>query len=363
MRQFLGVAMGSAWIFAGCAPADEPLQEASWLQSAYFDWDLFNHRVSALRFGFAGEDVELAVVGGTSTTNTPADLDDTCDPSTCQEFPFEDVSFAQIGWGRVVSDEVVMGLGTVTLEVPQGGATGQFDIALPRIPEGEVVALLAGFTVNTDHPLSGDEPACYRPEYGWHPRRFTLAIDAITIDEPSDKGIVEVTARFDAGPTLEPERACIDDVVSRSVVTVEVDVLLLAGVDDVSTEVVNSSATYPIGPGGRREPAAQPEVAPSPLETNAPLVGWSSLDFAFDSGEDRGSYLRSFGFVLGPDGAAGVATNFSPFTQLTDFAYAFEGTLEALQLDGDIETGTVTVERLLPSLDGSDQPVVQRFSR
>lgn len=308
------------WMWVACSSQPVGGQEALWMQSAYFDWDLFNHRVSALRFGFAGDDAELAVVGGTSTTNTPADLEDVCDPSTCFELPFEDRAFTEFGWGRLVADEAAIGVGAVALEVPPGGASGTVDIALPDVPAGEITALLAGFALDTDRALSG-EPACYRPEYGWHPRRFAIAIDAVSVDEATNVGTVEVSAQFDPGPSFEDERACIDDVVERSVVGVTVDVVLLVGVDAVTTETVTSAADYPLGPGGRLDPDPQPEVAPLPLVADAPVLGWSSLDFAFDSGADgRGSYLRSLGVVLEDGGAAGIATNFSPRTQLTGFA-------------------------------------------
>lgn len=348
----------------GCTPTGlEETQEALWLQGAYFDWNLFNHRVSALRFGFAGQDAEIAVVGGTSTTNTPAELDPGCDPSTCAEFPFEDQSFARLRWGRLVSDQVAVGVGTVHLEVPVGGSTERLDIALPAVPEGAVAAVIAGFSVDTDRPLSGDEPACYRPEYGWHPRRFAIALGNVTVDASTRLGTVEVTAQFDPGPTFEPSRACIDAVFERAVVGITVDVLFIAGATSRTSETVTSGATYPRGPGGRTAPDPQPEVEPSPLSAQAPFLGWSRMDFAFDSEEGRGSYLRSLGFELGDGGAAGMATNFSPFTQLTGFSYAFEGTVEALEFEGVVETGIVTVERLVPTLDENRGPVWQTFER
>ena len=230
-----GGIMFAAWMWlVACAPVEEPAeletQEALWLQGAYFNWRFFNHRVSALRFGFSDDDVEVGVIGGTSTTNTPADLEPTCSSATCFELPFEDDSTVRVGWGHLRTDTVAVGTATVALDVPQGGAVGAIDIELPAVPGGEVTALLTGFTVNTDRPLAGDEPACYRPEYGWHPRRFAIEILDVSLDEEARTGTVEVAAQFDPGPSLEAQRACIDDVFERSLVAVSVDVMLLVGV-------------------------------------------------------------------------------------------------------------------------------------
>ena len=131
----------------------------------------------------------------------------------------------------------------------------------------------------------------------------------------------------------------------------------------MTSETVTSEATYPYGEGERRDPDEQPEVLPSALGVSAPVVGWSGIDFTFDSGDGRGSYLRSFGFELDEGGAAGVATNFSPRTQLSGFAYTFEGTVEAVELDADVQTGLVVVEELIPELDGAHDPVFARVPR
>ena len=345
------------WALAGCTSLEE--QDALWMRGAYFDWDLFNHRVSVLRFGFAGDEAEFAVVGGTSTTATPADLDDACDPMTCQEFPFADTSRVRLGWGRIVTDDAALGTATVSLDVPQQGASESVTVELPASPSGEVTALITGFSLDTDHPLSG-ETSCYRPEYGWHPRNFGLFIDDVTLDGKT--ATVEVTARFAPGITLEVERECIDEVFERSVVTMTVDVLVLAGVDAVSDGPVFSEATYTYG-NGPLDPDPQEEVGPTALDISGTIVGWAGLDFAFDSGDDRGSYLRSFGFEIGDGGAAGIATNFSPLTQLTPFAYTFEGMVRAVELEGTVETGTVQVDELEPTLDGNEDAVLQSFPR
>ncbi|MEO0606389.1 MAG: hypothetical protein AAF211_33485 [Myxococcota bacterium] len=300
------------WMLAGCTSLET--QEALFVQGAYFDWVGFNHRVSALRFGFADDEAELAIIGGTSTTGTPADLDDGCDPATCDEFPFDDDAEVRLGWAQLTTDTVALGTGTVTLEVPRGGASGSVDIELPAAPSGELTALLRGYTLDTDVPYTG-EPGCYRPEYGWHPQNFRLAIDDVT--RAGRTATVTVSAQFDPGPSFEEERLCIDEVFERAVIAMSVDVLVLAGADGVTDETVTASAEYSYG-NGPFQPDPQEEVAPTPIAAGAPVIGWSSVDFAFDSGADgRGTYLRSFGFEITEAGATGIATNFSPVTQLT----------------------------------------------
>ena len=361
--------MMTLWlVWAGCSPQEAlEVQEALWLQEAHFEWQTFNHRLSAMRYGFAGDEAELAVVGGTSTTGRVDPLEQECDPDGCSEFPFLDPADVRLGWGRLVTDQAALGTATVALDVTADGATATVDVPLPASPRGEVTAILTGFSLDTDRPLTGGE-ACYRPAYGWHPRQLGITLGEIALARATDTATVEVTARFAAGPSFEAIRACIDEVVGEAVVGMTVDLLVLAGVDEVVEHEVRSEAAYELGEGGRRDPDTQRPPRPAPLESTAPVMGWSRVDFAFDSAQNasedgRGSYLRTLGFALGDDGAVGVATNFSPPTQLTGFAYAFEGTVRAIDVAGEVETGTVVVEGLRPDLDEAGRPVVHAVAR
>lgn len=96
-------------VLTGCSTLPE--QEATWLQGAYYDWELFNHRVSYIHFA-VDEALETSVIGGTSTTFPsffPPDLPDGCDPNACDELPFGDVADLRAGWGRITTDEVGLG--------------------------------------------------------------------------------------------------------------------------------------------------------------------------------------------------------------------------------------------------------------
>lgn len=343
--------------WASLACTSLPEQEATTMTGAYFAWVDFNHRVSTLRFGVDDTDAELAVIGGTSTTNTPPDLDATCNPDECDEIPALDRSLVRLGWSRLTTDTVALGTGSVALDVPRGGATGTVAIELPRGATGPATAILRGFALDTDRPLSGD-PACYRPEYGWHPQRFAMAIDDVTLD--GDTATVTVAAQFDAGPTEEAIRACVDEVYERAVVGITVDVLVIAGAE-ATAQTVESAANYPFS-GNAFDPEPQDEVAPTALATRGTLEGFASVDFAFEGDDGLGVYLRTFGFEITEAGAAGIATNFSRFTQQTDLSYTFTGEVLAIDVPGEVSTGTVEVAELETVVDADDTPIFQRFA-
>ncbi|MBX2803536.1 MAG: hypothetical protein KTR31_37995 [Myxococcales bacterium] len=326
-----------------------PEQEATWMQGAYFNWDLFNHRLSYLHFDMndAGG-LDAAVVGGTSTTGQNADLDDGCERGSCLEFPASDQADIRVGWGRLTTSAVGLGTGRAQLEVSDAGETATIEVPLPAGATGDVTAVLRGFALDTNNPLDGD-PACYRPEYGWHPRHLEIGIESVTLQEGTAEqewadasATVEVRARFAPGVTEDKDRICIDEVVDRARVRVMADVLVVAGHGGVADEVVSSGETYPFG-GDRFNPEPQEEATAAPVGVTGELIGWSSVDFEFnpDSEAGRGVYLRSWGFEVGEAGAVGISTNFSPITQLHDMAYTFDGTVRAVTVDGTVQTGTV----------------------
>ncbi len=345
------------WSLAGCTSFPE--QEATWMQGAYFNWDLFNHRVSYIHLGVGDDEVEASIVGGTSTTNTPADLDEGCD-SGCSEFPFVDDADVRVGWSRVTTSDVA--LGTVRAELVVGAEGGSTTVEVP-LPEGArrgATAVLRGVVFDADHPLDGEE-ACYRPEYGWHPRRIAVSIDEVTLED----GVASVTvsAAFNAGATEDPTRQCIDEVYERALIPVTADVLVIAGFPSRALDeaTVASAMTYPFDGG---TPDKQEEAPPLALgiDTEGAIVGWRAIDFAFNTVEnpgDRGAYLRSWGFEITGDSAAGIATNYSPGTQLHEMDYVFDGTVVAVEAEGTYETGTV-VETIDVELE-DERPVVFTF--
>lgn len=228
-------------------------------------------------------------------------------------------------------------------------------VAIPRGASGRPAAILKGWRLSTDHPLSG-EGSCYDPAFGWHLRRF-----AVQLGEPAEKGgalEVDLTAGVTPGASGDPARACIDDVVDRAVTELQVEVLFVLAPDEPTRQDVHAEASYPFS-GNSLDPGEQPEPPAVPYATPivADVVGWSAIDFRFDPGEDRGAYLRSLAFEATTTAAVGWASNYSPGTQLEDFAYTFDGVVTGFDVDGDLLRGSTSAV-LVPELDDAGQPVV-----
>jgi hypothetical protein len=335
------------------------------MESSSFAWDFFNHRLSHLQLGVDDSDAVVSVIGGTSTTNVFVPLDDGCDPSTCDEFPAFDNAIVSVGWASTTSKRAVFGAQTVAFDVDRDGATASVTVPLEEKGKGTPVAILRGYTFDTQRPLSGGT-ACYRPENGWHPRRMSIALGEPVLSDDRRSVTVDVTGVFEAGPTLDPERMCIDAVYEQAVVGLEVDVFVVVTKQDAETIEVGHDLAYAFS-GDRFEPGEQPppDLADRALGTSLsdPLVGWSAFDFRFNQqGETRGAYLRTFELLASPldDVASGHATNFSPGTQLAAFDYAFTGRVEAVETGSEIERGTVD-QTIEVALDDEGRPVVERF--
>ena len=345
-------------LLAGCT--DEPeTQEATWLQGAYYRWVIFNHRLSYAHVSLNdNSEAELMVVGGTSTSQRSAELPDTCDQSTCNEIPARDFTDLRVGWGRLITDTEALGTGRAELVVGEDGGSTTLEVALPDWAEGDVTAVIRGIVLDTDQPLQG-EAACYNPQYGWHVRQIRAVVEDVTLSGTT--ATVTVGATFAAGLTEEEIRACIDEVYDRAQVALSVDVMVVAGHGGVTEQTVTSEAYYPFESG--QAPPAQEEVLPEPLSdlSGDGVVGWSAIDFRFNPEltNERGAYLRSWGFEITEDGAAGIATNFSPGTQQHDMAYSFTGTVREVVVSGAVETGLLDLERFEVDVDGEDRPVVQ----
>jgi len=340
---------------AGCAsPPGDPVR---WLEAFRFSWDLFNHRLAHLEIHPDDDALRAAIVGGTSTTGVaPPPLPDGCSEESCVEFPFTDLALLDVGWARAEPDGTAFFAASVELLLESGLETTTLVSAdVPRGGRGHPVAILKGWRLSTDHALGG-EPSCYDPAFGWHLQRF-----AIALGEPVERtGAVEVelTAEATPGASLDPARACIDDVVDRATVELEVEVLFVLAPDEPSQENVHLEMSYDYS-GNSLDPGEQPEPPPDSYAASfvTDAIGWSAIDFRFDPGEDRGAYLRSLAFEATTAGALGWASNFSPGTQLEDFAYSFDGVVTGFDVDGDLTRGATSAS-LVPELDSGGEPVV-----
>lgn len=350
-------------VFALCALVGcggLPDQQAAVLEGFEYGWVGLNHRLSAVAVDVAVDHTDVVVVGGTSTTGevppTPAD---TCDPASCQEFPVPDSADVEVWWAVVDSAKTAYVPVTVTLEVGRDGASTTAEVTLPNGAKGEGSAILSGFSLSTQHELA-DGPSCYDPRYGWHPRQITIALGDVVVD--GDKATVPVEATFSAGKTFDPDRVCIDEVNDQAIVDLSVTVLVVVGKGAVETQPLTVEATYPFS-GDKSHPEEQDVPAPTELSWTItdPLLGFKAIDFRFDPDrtDDRGAYLRTFGFWAKPDGTANAfATNYSPGSQLQDFGFHFDGDVVAIEHLGTVERGSST-GTFPAALDETGEPIVQ----
>jgi len=327
------------------------VSEAVWLETFDYEWDLFNHRVSYL-YVEAADPPRVAVVGGTSTTQQRTELDKSCDPDACKEFPARDDAIVTVGWGAAATTDAAFATASASAVVPTEGVTVTVTAPDPGA-SGEVSAVLAGFSLDTDYALTGGI-ACYQPGNGWHPRRLALAL--ATPRREAGELVVDLTLHFVAGNTDDPDRVCVDEVNEQSQVPMTAEVLFVVGA--AATEVpVEQAVSYPWN-GDQFNPEEQPP--PADLDHGLPegLRGWSKLDWSFndDKPGERGAYLRNLVARIEGDQANAYASNYSPITQLHDFSFAFSGTVVGVPMGGVTHASR---DGVLPTgLDDEERPVI-----
>ncbi|MEZ4240646.1 MAG: hypothetical protein R3F59_31745 [Myxococcota bacterium] len=358
-----GLAVG----LGGCSGNDKdadgvelPEQSADVLEGFRLGWQGFNHRLSRLVVVAGDEATDVAVIGGTSTSFEAPDLPEGCDQASCNEFPFGDTADVSVWWATARSTAVAMVPVTFTAEVGRDGVAVSETVTLPaEIPGAVAIALVTGVDLDTDHPLAG-EASCYRPRYGWHPNH--LGIDLGEVELSGTSATVTAQLAFSAGKTFDPDRQCIDEVNERAVVAMTVHAVVLYGDTAIARGAVATAEAYPFS-GDKLHPEEQVESAPVTVDFSGvsdPLVGYRMLDFRFDPDrtDDRGAYLRTLGWWVTPEGQAnGIATNYSPGTQLEDFGYTFLGEAAAVDVQGTVERGLSSAS-LAAALDGDGNAVV-----
>lgn len=354
--------VGVVALVTGCSASLEP-QQAMSLEGFRYGWVAANHRVSAIQVGLDSDVARVAVVGGTSTTGVdPAALSDGCDPDGCKEFPITDSSEVVLGWARLSSDETALVRATAAMEVGAAGASGVATAAWPKGAEGTAVAWITGVHLSTDHPLSGGE-ACYRPEYGWHPRQLSITVGTPVADGETVE--VPIDAVFAAGESLEADRACVDEVNDQAIVDLAVDVVVLAGPGEESAVAVHQEASFPWDGAGLPPEQLDPAAVGVDLGFAPTAAGFSAIDFRFHptDPDDRGAYLRTLAFSVDVEAgtANGTATNYSPFTQLSGFDYTFDGEVRGVTYPLTAERGVI-VQNIDADLDDAGAPEVNELA-
>lgn len=335
---------------------------AVWLEEASYEWEYFNHRVSHLTFQVEEAGLSVAVIGGTSTTGVNPELPEGCDADTCEEFPFKDSALVDLRWARLETEEAAVGTGSIEILADAAGYTDTLELVLEGSAGGggNTAAVLQGFSLDTDHPLTGGE-ACYDPALGWHLRSLSVELGEPELTAEGTL-LVDVSVAASAGASVEEVRECVDAVTDQAQIPVTVHVLGLATAADVESELVAHGMAYEYeDEEGELVEQPDPDLAERPLGLDQGLVGWSALSFAFhvDDPDDRGAYIRRLSVAHDVDAgwASGHANNYSPPTQLSGFDYEFEGRLTGVDLSGSPERGSFS-DTLPAELDDQGDPVV-----
>jgi len=337
--------------------------EISWLRGFGFGWTGFNHRVSYLHFAVEDDGLDMAIIGGASSTNYVPDLPEGCDPDACDELPFDDTSSVTIAWGRTTTSLATGSAEATVFATPTGGQQS-LEIPLEGRGKGHAAVMLQALTVDTDYALSGGDD-CYIPMLGWHPRHMAVSLVDPQLSDDGKSVTVTLKGSFEAGYSFEEYRACQDDVVEEAQVPITVRVLAIATPNGLEQHGLQHDLHYEFT-GNQFDPEEQPDP---PLEERAlalswddAIAGWSAIDFRFDEDDPdlRGAYLRtlSVGFDPAEGWASGHASNYSPGTQLSDFGYAFEGQITAVEADGAMEWGSATFDEIEAELDDDARPVL-----
>jgi len=337
-------------------------EEILWLEGSRYGWEHFNHRLAHWETRLGPDGVDVAVVGGTSTTDRETVLPEGCAPETCEEFPAADNANVLVRWARVETASWQAVRATTTIVAGADGATSSVKVQLPKKGRS-IFAIIEGFAIDGGEPLMGGD-ACYAPENGWMPTALAIGLGDLDLSDDGMEATANVSVFATAGKTLEDARQCVDEVVEQAQFRFDVDVLFVEGSANAAVKQLEQSAAYEYEYGT----VPDPQEEPPPIDLNDDLsrsfAGWARLDWKFDllDPDLRGAYLRTLGFevVAGEGTATGIATNYSPITQLSGFDYTFQGTLLVVDLGADVTRGIIE-ETIPAALDADGVPVVTTF--
>lgn len=295
-----------------CAPAPEPeLLLTGW----QYEWEQLSHRVSFLRVGVEEDtSLSLGLVGGDWSTGAT----------------FTDTPLYRVRYQRVVGAGVQVVRGSATLEVgpePDGSTTLVLDGAdLPA--NASLVAVIDGFTLDTNVPQPDGYPADYDPAYGYTSNGFGLALGEPERDGTDVRIPVDATVRW--GPQ---DRSDVNAALVHAVTGVTVDVALIAFDGELDVLALSGARPYVEQP--------RPYTEQPPMEIPVDFAGgaregfvaWRSFDLQLNlEGNDvgQGDYLRAFGAEVVPTEAAprawtGTATATMSTSSLSEWSDAHAG--------------------------------------
>ncbi|MDP2308229.1 MAG: hypothetical protein Q8P18_19580 [Pseudomonadota bacterium] len=305
-----------ALLLPACAPSEPELLLTGW----NYEWETLSHRISYLRIGLKDDSsLELGLVGGDWSTGST----------------FTDVPYYRVRYQRVVGAGVQVVRGTATLQVgpePDGSTTLVLDgMDLP--PNATLVAVIDGFSIDTDVPQSDEYPPDYDAAFGYASNGFGLSLGDPERDGSDVRIPVAATIRW--GPQ---DREDMNAAIPYAVTAVTVDVALIAFSGELEVLPVAGSRPYEFQ---ERPFTDQPPMEiPAQFEGGARegFVAWRSFDLQLNlEGVDagQGDYLRAFGAEVVPTTTqaaewAGLVTatlSTSSLSEFTDPTPAFTGEL------------------------------------
>ncbi|MES2644751.1 MAG: hypothetical protein V4850_35015 [Myxococcota bacterium] len=299
-----------------CAPGDPELFLTGW----NYEWEELSHRVAFVRIGVE-EDSSLALglIGGDWSTGAA----------------FVDVPHYRVRYQRVVGAGIRVVRGTATLQVgpgPEGSTTLVVDgTDLPA--NADLVAVIDGFSIDTDLPQSAEYPAEYDAAYGYASQGFGLALGDPERDGTDVHIPVDATIRW--GPQ---DREDMNAAIPYAVTAVTVDVALIAFTGALDVLPVSGARPYEFQ---ERPYTDQPPMEiPARFEGGARegFVAWRSFDLQLNlEGVDagQGDYLRAFGAEVVPtasepagwEGLVTATMSTSSLSEFSDPSAGFSGEL------------------------------------
>lgn len=347
--------LAAGWVLLAGCQSDET--EAAWLEGFSYRWVDFNHRLSSLVVRPSVSQVDVAVIGGTSTTGEVFDDSGECIGPGCGELPFFDETDISVQWAvGLSSPKTRLGKGTVELVATPSSDSRDVRIELPGKGRGTATAVIAGLSFQAMVDSSEQNPSCYDPRHGWLPRALRVTIGDVSLSDDGRAALVPVAAVFAAGPTLEALRVCLDAAVPYARARVRVDVVVVVSEGATSTSDVGQSGAFADDPSDPQ--TLDPSAAMWTPTFPDGMAGWRDMSWTFHASdpEDRGAYLRSLELGLTADSAYGWATNTSA-TMLSGFEVRFAGTVVERDVDVDVTHWEASADGMPADIDSLGEPV------
>jgi len=307
-------------------------------------WGMLSHRVSLIdvRTG-EGDQAHSGILGGDwSTGDTWSD----------------DVNH-RIHQQHITGDQLLFEQGSITFTI-SAGETASASAAV--VMENPNLAVLQGFTINTDTAQTAGYPEDYDPALGYTSRGFGFGVELTAQRVGHEKALssdayeVVATANVDWGPR---DRDDMNRAIEHATTEVTVHYAVLAGFDETDT------ASYSGAQDLAHDPPNSPQAAlTEPLNwTGHGIAAIRSFGLSLHDtdGGAGGDYLRSFGVEMTPtsDGQppASVETEILTHSALelgimsmaaeTDLVWipldASRNRIEGISVEGSHPVGTYSV--------------------